>query len=68
MNSNLMHSAGEWFTEDNTRLAVVAQLLERRRTFFALRRHFANTDFVAHHLDGLFTFDAAAAEERKIEH
>lgn len=64
MNSDLMHSAGEWFAKDDTRLSIVAQLLEGRRAILALWRHFANTDFVAHHLDGFFALDDASEKLR----
>lgn len=63
MNSDLMHSARVWFTENDTRLAVVAQLLEGGCALFALGRDFANTNLVAHHFDRFFTLDDASAEE-----
>lgn len=65
MNSNLVHSASEWFAEDDTRLSIVSQALEVGRAILALWRDFAHADLVAHHLDGLFAFDVAAAKERK---
>lgn len=36
VNSNLMHTTGERFTEHNTRLAIKSELLECRCAIFAL--------------------------------
>jgi hypothetical protein len=66
MNSDLMHATGERFTEHDTRFAVVAELLECRRTIFAFWRHLAHTDFVAYDLDGLLALVNAAGNEKNL--
>lgn len=67
MNSDLMHPASKWFAEHNTCLSIVAKLLEFRRAIFALWWNFANTNLVAHHLDGFFTFDDFTEEGEEEE-
>lgn len=57
MDSDLMHSTGEWLAKDDTRLAVVPELLEFGQAIFALRRNFANPDLVADHFNGLQALD-----------
>jgi len=59
-----MHSSSEWFTKDDTRPAIEAELLERRCAILAFRRHFANTNLVADHLDGLFAFNHATTAQK----
>lgn len=36
VNSNLMHATSERFTQNNTRLAIITELLESRRTILTL--------------------------------
>jgi hypothetical protein len=64
MNPDLMHSAGVWFAEDNTRRSIEAQLFESCRAILALRRHFANTNFVANHFDGFFALNDSSERLR----
>ena len=60
VNADLVHPSGERFTEHHARVAVEADFLERRRAVLAARRHFADADFVANHLDGLLALDHTA--------
>lgn len=59
-----MHATGQRLAEHDTRLAVVAELLELGEAVLALGRHFAHADLVADHLDGLFALDDLAADEK----
>lgn len=57
MDSDLMHSTGEWLAKDDTCLAVVPELLEFGQAIFSLRRNLANPDFIADHFNGLRALD-----------
>lgn len=55
MHSDLVHPAGLRSAQHDASvcLFIVAQSLEYGRAVLAFRRHFADTDLVAHHLDWL---------------
>lgn len=59
MNSDLVHATCEWFAENDTGCSIEAKFLELCQTILAFGRHFADTNFVADHLNRLRTLDDA---------
>ena len=60
MDPNLVHSAGEGSAQHNTGLSVETESFELCAALFALRRHLAHSDLVAHHLHGLRALSLAS--------
>ncbi len=56
MDPNLVHSSCEGATDDNAGSPIVIESLEFGSTLLATGRDFADTNFVADHLDRLGAF------------
>lgn len=65
VNSNLMHTTGERFTEHNTRLAIKSELLECRCAIFALWWYFTHSNFIAYNFDRFLAFQHAPVERMR---
>lgn len=65
MHSNLMHPASVRLAENDAGLAIVREPLKLGPTIFTFGRYTADSNFVAHHFDGLVAYDLFAETRKK---